>query len=291
VPTHPSSLLSTPAPALAPLPHFAQAHPLSRFALAARLRRSLRPCYRQSSSLEIAPSHPELRPEVRHSFPCSISPNSALSWPIWLHRGSAAPARRARTVTGQISRPFAPALVRSVPLTLLQLGQALACPRPPLAGRNSSSELPDVPEVTPLRRSPVSGLVLAAGSLLVSSPDPLDPFQPSSATLDPPATASTSPPRREQRRSPSYKAPHALSQLPVPDPTVQICGHRFVSTRSAPGPHLSMPAPPGAGPGWSARLPPQVADTPAPLVSRAHSPAPVHLPTELISVVDRGSDG
>jgi hypothetical protein len=272
VPTHPSSLLSTPAPALAPLPHFAQAHPLSRFALAARLHRSLRPCYRQSSSLEIAPSHPELRPEVRHPLPCSISPNSALSWPIRLHRGSAAPARRARTVTGRISRPVAPALVRIVPLTLPQLGQALARPRPPLAGRNSSSELLDAPEVPPLRRSLVSGLVLAAGSLPVSSPDPLDPFQPSPANPDPPATASTSPPatsppRREQRRSPSCKAPRAPSQPPVPDPTVQICGHRFASTRSAPRPHLSMLAPRGAGPGWSARLPPQVADTPAPLVS------------------------
>jgi hypothetical protein len=256
----------------------------------------LRPRSRPSSSPETALSHLELHPEVRHPFPCSISPNSALSWPIRLRWGSAALARRAHTVTGRISQPFAPTLIRSVPLTLPQLGQALARPRPPLAGRNSSSELPDVPEVPLLRCSPISGLVLAVGSLPVSSPDPLDPFQPSPATPDPPATASTSPPatsppRREQRRSPSCKAPHAPSQPLVPDPTVQICGHRFVSTRSAPRPHLSVSAPPGAGPDWSARLPPQVADTPTPLVSRARSHAPVRSPTDLISAVDRGSDG
>jgi hypothetical protein len=39
------------------------------------------PC--QSSSLpEAAPGHPELRPEVRHPFPCSVFPSMLRCWPI-----------------------------------------------------------------------------------------------------------------------------------------------------------------------------------------------------------------
>jgi hypothetical protein len=160
---------------------------------------------------------------------------------------------------------------------LPELFQALARPKPPLPGRNSSLELPEPPEAPTLRRSPVSGIVLATGSLPVSSPDPLHPFKSSPMTLDPPTTVSTSPPatsppRREQRRSPNCKTPARPSQPSVPYPTVLICGHRFTSVRSAPRPHQSVPAPPGAGPGWSARLPPQVADTPTPLVTRARPP-------------------
>jgi hypothetical protein len=41
-----------------------------------------RPPPRPSSSSETAPSHPELRPEVRHLCPCSVSPISLCCWPI-----------------------------------------------------------------------------------------------------------------------------------------------------------------------------------------------------------------
>jgi hypothetical protein len=61
-------------------------------------------CCRSSSSQEAAPSHPELCPEVRHLFSCSVSPNSALSWPIRLHRGFG----RARVVIGRISPVLCP---------------------------------------------------------------------------------------------------------------------------------------------------------------------------------------
>jgi hypothetical protein len=61
--------------------------------------------------------------------------------------------------------------------------------------------------------------------------------------------------------------------------------------RSAPRPRLLVLVPPGSGPGWSARVPPQVANTLAPLVSRTRSPAPARSPTDLISIVDRGSKG
>jgi hypothetical protein len=46
------------------------------------------------------PSHPEFRPKVRCLFPCSISPNSALSWPIRLCWCLAALVCCARVVTG-----------------------------------------------------------------------------------------------------------------------------------------------------------------------------------------------
>jgi hypothetical protein len=56
-----------------------------------------RPPCRPSNPPEAAPSRPELCPKVRHQFPCSVSPDSALSWPIRLHgvrpRRFAAPAR------------------------------------------------------------------------------------------------------------------------------------------------------------------------------------------------------
>ena len=85
-PAHaPSSLLrAPPVPALAPPPHFAQHRPLSCSALAAR-----DPCPRSrpSSSLETAPSLPELRPEVRHLYPCPIFPIALCARPI-----SASPA-------------------------------------------------------------------------------------------------------------------------------------------------------------------------------------------------------
>jgi hypothetical protein len=81
-----------------------------------------------------------------------------------------------------------------------------------------------------------------------------DPRPSATASALPPTT---SPPWIEQRRSPSCKASCAPSQPFVPDPMVQICGHRFTFTHSALGPYPSVPAPPGAGPGWSARLPPQ----------------------------------
>jgi hypothetical protein len=41
-----------------------------------------RPCSRPSSSLETAPSLPELRPEVRHPSPCPISLIAPCAWPI-----------------------------------------------------------------------------------------------------------------------------------------------------------------------------------------------------------------
>jgi hypothetical protein len=79
-PAHaPSSLLRAPlVPCAHPSPHFAQLHPLSRSARAA----SRHPCSRPSSSLETAPSLPELRPEVRHPFPCPISPIAPCARPI-----------------------------------------------------------------------------------------------------------------------------------------------------------------------------------------------------------------
>jgi hypothetical protein len=64
-PAHaPNSLFrAPPVPHAHPSPHFAHPRPLSRSALAAG---DLSPRSQPSSSLEIAPSLPELRPEVRH---------------------------------------------------------------------------------------------------------------------------------------------------------------------------------------------------------------------------------
>jgi hypothetical protein len=60
------------------------------------------PCW-SSNPPEAAPSDPELRPEVRHSFPCSVSPNSALSWPIRLCRSLATAVHCTRAVIGRTS--------------------------------------------------------------------------------------------------------------------------------------------------------------------------------------------
>jgi hypothetical protein len=67
----PNSLLRAP-PVLSarPSPHFAHPCPLSRSVLAAR---DPRPRSRPTSSLEIAPTLPKLRPEVRHLSLCPIS--------------------------------------------------------------------------------------------------------------------------------------------------------------------------------------------------------------------------
>jgi hypothetical protein len=93
-----SSLLSTASTSL----H----HPISRkLALSRALPLLLDlagdpyPSCRSSSPPEAVPSDPKLRPEVRHPFPFSVSPNSALS-----SANSASPEfARARAVTGRIS--------------------------------------------------------------------------------------------------------------------------------------------------------------------------------------------
>jgi hypothetical protein len=58
---------------------------------------------RPSSSSETVSSHPELCPEVRHLYPCPVSPIALYGRPILLHRSSAVAVRLARAVTGQIS--------------------------------------------------------------------------------------------------------------------------------------------------------------------------------------------
>jgi hypothetical protein len=80
-PTHAPQLplRASPAPALTSPPHFAQLHPLSRSAHAAR---DPRPLPRPFSSPETTPNHPELRPKVRHLCPCLISPNPLCARPI-----------------------------------------------------------------------------------------------------------------------------------------------------------------------------------------------------------------
>jgi hypothetical protein len=153
-------------------------------------------------------------------------------------------------------------LVRSLPLTLPELFQTLARPKPPHPSRDSSPELPDPPGVPLLRRSPFSGPVLAVGILPVSFPDLLHPFQPSPVTLEPrrPRIPRLRRPHHRGGSSASHrdvKPPRALSQPSVPNPTVQICEHPFASAHCAPRPRPLAPAPPGAGPSWSARLPPQ----------------------------------
>jgi hypothetical protein len=67
-PTRPSSFLAPLAPALSPLPHFSHSRPLSRSAIAARARRRSTTTLPVVQLPEVAPSHPELRPEVRNSF-------------------------------------------------------------------------------------------------------------------------------------------------------------------------------------------------------------------------------
>jgi hypothetical protein len=131
--------------------------------------------------------------------------------------------------------------------------------------------------------------LLAAGVLPFSSSDLPSQFQPSLATPDPPVAASasspvTSPPRRVQRRSPTAKL-HPLSQSSVLDPTV---GYADIDCVCAlcPGRCLSVPAPPGAGPGWSARSSSPVTDTPGPLVSACPH---AHSRLDLILVVDSRS--
>ena len=62
-----------------------------------------RPRSRPSSSPETAPSLPELRPDVRHSSPCPISPIVPCVRPISLRRCSAAAVRHARAVAGRFS--------------------------------------------------------------------------------------------------------------------------------------------------------------------------------------------
>jgi hypothetical protein len=110
-------------------------------------------------------------------------------------------------------------LVHSVPLTLPELLQALARLNPPPRDRDSSPELPDPPIAPPLCRSPVSGPVLAAGALPMSSPDLPHLFQPSPTTPYPPRrpstpSPSTLPPWMVQHRSISHKPPAPHRNLP-----------------------------------------------------------------------------
>jgi hypothetical protein len=70
-PAHaPSSFLSTVVPALAPLPHFVQAHPLSRSALVAHA------CQRP------APAMPVTQPVGSHAKPPRASPRGETSIPV-----------------------------------------------------------------------------------------------------------------------------------------------------------------------------------------------------------------
>jgi hypothetical protein len=63
--------------------------------------------------------------------------SQARVWPRWF-------TALARRLVDLASRR-APVLVSGVPLTMPKLVQAIACPKPPLRGRNSSSELPNLP--------------------------------------------------------------------------------------------------------------------------------------------------
>jgi hypothetical protein len=121
-PTHPSSLLSTARTRTRfPVPFRIGSLSLTRSALAARPRRRPAPAVPVTYPPEVAPSDPELRPVVRHSFPCSVSPIILCRQPISASPSSAAAVRRARTVTGRISPVQCPCVGPDVPLHLLKL--------------------------------------------------------------------------------------------------------------------------------------------------------------------------
>jgi hypothetical protein len=104
----------------------------------------------------------------------------------------------------------------------------------------------------------------------MSSSDLPRSFQPSSATLDPPATASasslaTSPPRRGNAGHRAAK-PRASHHSHPPTSNGSYLQKLAASARSAPRPLLSVPAPPSARLDWSVRTPSPVTDCPGLLV-------------------------
>jgi hypothetical protein len=116
---------------------------------------------------------------------------------------------------------WALALVHSVSLTSLELVQALAHLIPPPCGQDSSPEYLTCPEHLPSsfsrlqsrsrNRSPANEFVGPSSLVPALAGDPRPPRRSSAPSL------ATSPPRREQRWSPSRKPPGAPSQPSISD--------------------------------------------------------------------------
>jgi hypothetical protein len=83
-PAHAPQLLSEQCPCPHSLPRpISHSLALSRALLTPlNLAGDPRPSCQSSSPPEATPGHPELRPEVRHLFPCSVFPIVLRSWPI-----------------------------------------------------------------------------------------------------------------------------------------------------------------------------------------------------------------
>jgi hypothetical protein len=98
-------LLFEPRPRPHSLPHPISHSPaLSRtLPMPLSLTGDPRPQCRSSSSPEATPSDPELRPEVRHLLPCSISPVTLCRRPILASPKSAVAVRHARAVADRFS--------------------------------------------------------------------------------------------------------------------------------------------------------------------------------------------
>jgi hypothetical protein len=127
-------------PALTPPPHFTQSCSARALLMPPDLVGDPRPPPRPSSSPETAPSHLELRPEVRHPCPCSISPILLYRRPISASSEFGRGGPNFALSSAELARSSALALVPKVPLPLLKLSQALACLKPSPRGRNPSPE-------------------------------------------------------------------------------------------------------------------------------------------------------
>jgi hypothetical protein len=165
--------LSTARTRTAPLPHFAQAHPLSRTTLAARLRLSSAPAVptiqpaRSRAKPPRAPSRGETSVPVLN-FPYSRLTVANLASPEF---GCACSPRLARCPANSVP-PYAPMLTHSAPLPSTKLDRALSHSIASPRGRDSSPELPLTRLELSLRRSPISGPGLVARTPSVCSPSP-----------------------------------------------------------------------------------------------------------------------
>jgi hypothetical protein len=121
-----------------------------------------------------------------------------------------------------LALPYAPALARNVPLTLTELVQALARPKPPPLGGNPHWSCPTRLEHLPSSfsyfrsrscgRNPTSEFAEPSSPILALTDNPRPPV---TASTSPPAT---SPLRREQRQSPScknHRTPHHNRLSPI----------------------------------------------------------------------------
>jgi hypothetical protein len=176
-------LRAPPAPALTPRPHFAKLHPLSRSAHASR---DPRPLPRPSSSPETVPSHPKLRPEVRHLCLCLISPSSLCARPILASPVLGRGGPTCRAVVGQFSPVQCPGVGPCITPASAEAFSGLSAPQAPSSWPESLIEVPPVRQRPSPHRSPLSALGFVAFSLPLSLPWHSLPLCPIPVNPDPP---------------------------------------------------------------------------------------------------------